>query len=110
MRTLAIAFALLLTAFAVSLISGKDIALPERWQNGAAEASSARQGGHGAYYEGTESGAQSKFLASAFDANQEQICDIGANDQQHEADRRHHNPQDAAHVTDDILLERTDVG
>ncbi|WP_321866948.1 protein-disulfide reductase DsbD [Burkholderia cenocepacia] len=40
------AFGALLTAFAVSLISGKDIALPERWQNGAAEASSARQGGH----------------------------------------------------------------
>ncbi|WP_321928929.1 protein-disulfide reductase DsbD [Burkholderia cenocepacia] len=40
------AFGVLLTAFAVSLISGKDIALPERWQNDAAEASSARQGGH----------------------------------------------------------------
>ncbi|SDQ65216.1 Thiol:disulfide interchange protein DsbD [Burkholderia orbicola] len=40
------AFGVLLTAFAISLISGKDIALPERWQNGAAEASSARQGGH----------------------------------------------------------------
>ncbi|KWA15774.1 protein-disulfide reductase DsbD [Burkholderia territorii] len=40
------AFGVLLTAFAVSLISGKDIALPERWQNGAAEASRARQGGH----------------------------------------------------------------
>lgn len=40
------AFGVLLTAFAVSLISGKDIALPERWQNGAAEASSARKGGH----------------------------------------------------------------
>lgn len=40
------AFAMLLTAFAVSLISGKDIALPQRWQNGAAEASGARQGGH----------------------------------------------------------------
>ncbi|BAX59474.1 protein-disulfide reductase DsbD [Burkholderia stabilis] len=40
------AFGVLLTAFAVSLISGKDIALPERWQNGAAEKSSARQGGH----------------------------------------------------------------
>ncbi|WP_027783306.1 MULTISPECIES: protein-disulfide reductase DsbD [Burkholderia] len=40
------AFGVLLTAFAVALISGKDIALPERWQNGAAEASSARQGGH----------------------------------------------------------------
>ncbi|WP_071335433.1 protein-disulfide reductase DsbD [Burkholderia contaminans] len=40
------AFGVLLTAFAVSLISGKDIALPARWQNGAAGASSARQGGH----------------------------------------------------------------
>ncbi|VWD59631.1 protein-disulfide reductase DsbD [Burkholderia contaminans] len=40
------AFGVLLTAFAVSLISGKDIALPARWQNGAAEVSSARQGGH----------------------------------------------------------------
>ncbi|WP_105132688.1 protein-disulfide reductase DsbD [Burkholderia sp. BE12] len=39
-------FGVLLTVFAVSLISGKDIALPARWQNGAAEASSARQGGH----------------------------------------------------------------
>ncbi|HKT63615.1 protein-disulfide reductase DsbD [Burkholderia sp. 22313] len=40
------AFGVLLTAFAVSLISGKDIALPARWQNGAAEASGARRGGH----------------------------------------------------------------
>ncbi|MCA7940125.1 protein-disulfide reductase DsbD [Burkholderia cepacia] len=40
------AFGVLLTAFAVSLISGKDIVLPARWQNGAAEVSSARQGGH----------------------------------------------------------------
>ncbi|NTZ10396.1 protein-disulfide reductase DsbD [Burkholderia metallica] len=40
------AFGVLLTAFALSLIAGKDIALPARWQNGAADASSARQGGH----------------------------------------------------------------
>ncbi|AIO40445.1 cytochrome C biogenesis transmembrane region family protein [Burkholderia cenocepacia] len=40
------AFGVLLTVFAIALISGKDIALPERWQNGAAEASRARQGGH----------------------------------------------------------------
>ncbi|VWD39757.1 thiol:disulfide interchange protein [Burkholderia lata] len=40
------AFGVLLTAFAVSLISGQDIALPARWQSGAADASSARQGGH----------------------------------------------------------------
>ncbi|MDS0793981.1 protein-disulfide reductase DsbD [Burkholderia pseudomultivorans] len=40
------AFGVLLAVFAVLLISGRDIALPQRWQNGAAEASSARQGGH----------------------------------------------------------------
>lgn len=33
------AFGLLLTAFAVSLIAGKDIALPQRWQDGAATVS-----------------------------------------------------------------------
>ncbi|MBN3815470.1 thiol:disulfide interchange protein, partial [Paraburkholderia sp. Se-20369] len=38
-------FGVLLTAFAVSLISGIDIALPQRWQNGAANASG-RKGGH----------------------------------------------------------------
>ncbi|MGU7774070.1 protein-disulfide reductase DsbD [Burkholderia sp. MR1-5-21] len=39
-------FGVLLTAFAVSLISGVDIALPQRWQNGAANASGGRKGGH----------------------------------------------------------------
>ncbi|MGU7783960.1 protein-disulfide reductase DsbD [Burkholderia sp. PU8-34] len=39
-------FGVLLTAFAVSLISGVDIALPQRWQNGAADASGGRKGGH----------------------------------------------------------------
>ncbi|AOK15442.1 thiol:disulfide interchange protein [Burkholderia cepacia] len=40
------AFGVLLTAFAVSLISGKDIALPARWQNGAANATTGHKGGH----------------------------------------------------------------
>ncbi|TDV28567.1 thiol:disulfide interchange protein DsbD [Paraburkholderia caballeronis] len=39
------AFALLLTAFAVSLIAGFDIALPQRWQDGASRASRGRPGG-----------------------------------------------------------------
>ncbi|RQR53335.1 protein-disulfide reductase DsbD [Burkholderia sp. Bp9126] len=39
-------FGVLLTVFAASLISGIDIALPQRWQNGAASASSGRKGGH----------------------------------------------------------------
>ncbi|WP_310631330.1 protein-disulfide reductase DsbD [Paraburkholderia sp.] len=38
-------FALLLTAFAVMLIAGYDIALPQRWQDGASRASQGRSGG-----------------------------------------------------------------
>jgi thioredoxin:protein disulfide reductase len=38
-------FALLLTAFAVTLIAGYDIALPQRWQDGASRASQGRSGG-----------------------------------------------------------------
>jgi thioredoxin:protein disulfide reductase len=39
------AFGVSLAAFAVALISGVDITLPERWQSGVNEASSKRQGG-----------------------------------------------------------------
>ncbi|KVP36704.1 protein-disulfide reductase DsbD [Burkholderia ubonensis] len=39
-------FGVLLTAFAASLISGIDIALPQRWQNGAANATNGHKGGH----------------------------------------------------------------
>ncbi|POR47270.1 thiol:disulfide interchange protein DsbD [Paraburkholderia eburnea] len=39
------AFAILLTAFAVMLIAGYDIALPQRWQDGASRASQGRSGG-----------------------------------------------------------------
>ena len=39
------AFALLLTAFALSLIAGLDIALPQRWQDGVSRASQRRSGG-----------------------------------------------------------------
>lgn len=39
------AFGLLLAAFAVALISGVDIKLPERWQSGVNEASQKRSGG-----------------------------------------------------------------
>jgi len=38
-------FAVLLTAFAVMLIAGYDIALPERWQDGASRATQGRSGG-----------------------------------------------------------------
>jgi thioredoxin:protein disulfide reductase len=39
------AFGVLLAAFAIALISGVDIALPERWQSGVNEASQKRSGG-----------------------------------------------------------------
>jgi len=39
------AFALLLTAFALSLIAGLDIAMPQRWQDGVSRASQGRPGG-----------------------------------------------------------------
>jgi thiol:disulfide interchange protein DsbD len=39
------AFAVLLTAFALTLIAGFDIALPQRWQDGASRASQGRSGG-----------------------------------------------------------------
>jgi thioredoxin:protein disulfide reductase len=38
-------FALLLTVFALALIAGYDIALPQRWQDGASRASQGRSGG-----------------------------------------------------------------
>jgi thiol:disulfide interchange protein DsbD len=39
------AFAILLTAFALTLIAGVDIALPQRWQSGVSKASERRSGG-----------------------------------------------------------------
>jgi thiol:disulfide interchange protein DsbD len=39
------AFAVLLTAFALSLIAGIDLVLPQRWQDGVSQASSRRSGG-----------------------------------------------------------------
>ena len=39
------AFALLLTVFALTLIAGMDIALPQRWQDGASRVSQGRSGG-----------------------------------------------------------------
>jgi thioredoxin:protein disulfide reductase len=39
------AFAILLTAFAVTLIAGVDIVLPQRWQNGVSKATEGRSGG-----------------------------------------------------------------
>src|SRR5260370_42105805 len=52
----------------------------------------------------------SEFLTAAFDADEQQIGNIGAGDQKDHADGTHEDPEDAADVADDVALERTDVG
>ena len=59
---------------------------------------------------GAQRAADGELLAAAFDADQQQIGDIGAGDQQDHADRAHEHPEDAADVTDNIALEGTNVG
>src|SRR5882762_9394207 len=44
------------------------------------------------------------------DTFEQQIGDIGAGDQKDHTDGAHEDPKDAADVTDDVALERTDVG
>ncbi|KVD69959.1 thiol:disulfide interchange protein [Burkholderia sp. ABCPW 14] len=57
------AFALLLTVFALLLIGGIDIALPQRWQSGAAQTSGPRKGGRFAAV--ATMGALSAFVVGA---------------------------------------------
>src|ERR1700687_1582336 len=57
-----------------------------------------------------QGGAHGQFLAAAFDADEQQISDIGTGDKEDHADRTHEDPEDAADVADDVVLERTDVG
>ena len=49
-------------------------------------------------------------MTAAFDADEEQVGDISACDQEHHADRAHEDPEDAADITDNVALKRTDVG
>ena len=57
-----------------------------------------------------ESGADGEFLASAFHADQQQVSNIGAGDEQNEADGAHQHPEHIADVADDVPLERAQVG
>src|ERR1700704_5754917 len=59
---------------------------------------------------GAQCGAHSQLLTAAFDADQQQVGDVGAGNQKDHADGAHENPENAAHVADDITFERTDVG
>src|SRR6266404_5052136 len=65
-------------------------------------------GGHAATGS-AQGGAHGQLLAAAFDADEQQIGDIGASDKEDHADRTHQDPEDAAHVADDVALERADI-
>src|SRR6266704_6817289 len=59
---------------------------------------------------GAQRGAHRQLLTAAFDADEQQIGDIGAGDQKDHADRTHEDPEHTAYVTDNIVLEGTNVG
>ena len=57
-----------------------------------------------------ESGADGELLSAALHANQQQVSHVGAGDEQNQRDRAHQYPQHFAYVSDDILLQRPQVG
>src|SRR6266550_1153042 len=57
-----------------------------------------------------QGGAHGQLLTASFDADEQQIGDIGAGDEKDHADGTHQDPEDAADVADDVALEWTDVG
>src|SRR6266704_375961 len=59
---------------------------------------------------GTQRATDGELLTAAFDADEQQIGDIGAGDQEDHADRTHEDPEHTAYVTDNIVLEGTNVG
>src|SRR6266571_7938777 len=59
---------------------------------------------------GTQRATDGELLTAAFDADEQQIGDIGAGDQKDHADRTHEDPEHTAYVTDNIVLEGTNVG
>ena len=59
---------------------------------------------------GTQSRANRQLLTAPFNPDQQQIGNVCASDQQNQDDGAHQNPQDVAHVTNNVLLERTEIG
>ncbi len=57
-----------------------------------------------------ERGMNRQFLLPRFGAHQEQVGDVGAGDEQHEADRAEEHPEHAPDVADDVSRERPNVG
>ena len=58
----------------------------------------------------SESGADGEFLAAAFDADEQEVGDIGAGDEQDHGDGTHEDPEDFVYIADDIFLEGAQVG
>ena len=58
----------------------------------------------------TQGRTNGQFLTTPFDPDQQQIGNVCASDQQNQNDRAHQNPQDIAYVTDNVLLERAEIG
>ena len=56
---------------------------------------------------GAERGADRDLLAAAERAREQQVADVGAGDQQHEADGGEQHHQRRADVADDVVLQRT---
>ena len=58
---------------------------------------------------GADGGADRHLAAPADGAGQQQVRDVGAGDEQDEADGADEDPQRAAHVADDLLAQRHDA-
>src|ERR1700722_13506325 len=59
---------------------------------------------------GAERGADGEFLMTAFGANEHQVGNVGACDEEHNADAAHQDPEELAHVADDIAHEGAHSG
>ena len=59
---------------------------------------------------GAKCRADGEFLTAAFDADEEQVGDVGAGDKQDESDRAHEDPEHAADIADNVVFEGTKIG
>ena len=58
---------------------------------------------------GAERRAHRELLLPRLGADQQQVGDVRARDEQHHADRAHQHPQHALDVADEVVLQRPDV-
>ena len=59
---------------------------------------------------GAQCRANGEFELASFGANQQQIGNVDAGDQQHQSNRAHDHPKNTAHVANDFLLQGMKVG